>query len=91
MITRIEASKQTRCRAIVRSACSKEYIELLEANHIQISMTEKGDPLENAIAERVNGILKNEYLTHQPLFQASPIGIGTIGLSLQLQTTSLEW
>jgi putative transposase len=25
-------------------------------------MTEKGDPLENAIAERVNGILKEEYL-----------------------------
>ncbi len=25
-------------------------------------MTEKGDPLENAIAERVNGILKDEYL-----------------------------
>ena len=25
-------------------------------------MTENGDPLENAIAERVNGILKNEYL-----------------------------
>jgi len=25
-------------------------------------MTENGDPLENAIAERVNGILKEEYL-----------------------------
>ncbi len=25
-------------------------------------MTEKGDPLENAIAERLNGILKDEYL-----------------------------
>ena len=29
---------------------------------IQISMTENGDPLENAIAERVNGIIKEEYL-----------------------------
>lgn len=29
---------------------------------ILISMTEKSDPLENAIAERVNGILKQEYL-----------------------------
>jgi putative transposase len=28
---------------------------------IQISMTEKGDPYENAIAERVNGILKYEH------------------------------
>jgi transposase InsO family protein len=25
-------------------------------------MTESGDPLDNAIAERLNGILKDEYL-----------------------------
>lgn len=42
--------------------CSNEYIKLLEANNIGISMTENGDPLENAIAERVNGIIKEEYL-----------------------------
>lgn len=28
-------------------------------------MSENSDPLENAIAERVNGILKEEYLNHQ--------------------------
>ena len=28
---------------------------------IQLSMTEKGDPYENAIAQRVNGILKHEH------------------------------
>ena len=27
-----------------------------------ISMTENGDPLENAVAERVNGIIKSEWL-----------------------------
>ncbi|WP_258929652.1 integrase core domain-containing protein [Flavobacterium davisii] len=27
-----------------------------------MSMTENGDPLENAIAERINGIIKEEYL-----------------------------
>ncbi len=27
-------------------------------------MTGNGDPLENAIAERVNGIIKEEYLNH---------------------------
>lgn len=27
-------------------------------------MTETGDPLENAIAERINGIMKQEYLSH---------------------------
>ena len=42
--------------------CSKEYVKLLQNNNIKISMTENGDPLENAIAERVNGIIKEEYL-----------------------------
>lgn len=42
--------------------CSNEYVNLLRENQIQISMTESGDPLENPIAERVNGIIKNEYL-----------------------------
>ena len=44
--------------------CSAAYVKLLQDNNIQISMTENGDPLENAIAERVNGILKNEYLKY---------------------------
>ena len=30
-------------------------------------MTENGDPLENPVAERINGILKEEYLRHYPL------------------------
>lgn len=44
--------------------CSETYVKLLQENNIQISMTENGDPLENAIAERINGILKSEYLKH---------------------------
>ena len=44
--------------------CSENYIKLLQNKGIQISMTENGDPLENAIAERINGILKSEYLKH---------------------------
>lgn len=44
--------------------CSDGYVKLLQARGIQISMSEQGDPLENAIAERVNGILKEEYLKH---------------------------
>lgn len=39
-----------------------DYVEILNDNHISISMTQTGDPLENAIAERVNGILKGELL-----------------------------
>lgn len=41
--------------------CCTEYTSLLEHNNIAISMTEKSDPYENAIAERVNGILKSEF------------------------------
>ena len=42
--------------------CSELYVKLLKTNNISISMTESGDPLENAIAERINGIIKEEYL-----------------------------
>lgn len=42
--------------------CSDKYVKLLNKHNILISMTENGDPLENAIAERVNGILKDEWL-----------------------------
>ncbi len=42
--------------------CSKDYVKLLQEENIQISMTENGDPLENAVAERINGIIKDEYL-----------------------------
>lgn len=42
--------------------CCNDYITILKNKKIKISMTENGDPLENAIAERVNGILKDELL-----------------------------
>jgi hypothetical protein len=42
--------------------CSAKYVTLLKKSNVQISMTENGDPLENAIAERLNGIIKGEYL-----------------------------
>lgn len=42
--------------------CSTEYVEQLEARYISISMTQNSDPRENAIAERVNGIIKHELL-----------------------------
>lgn len=41
--------------------CSKEYTDYLSRNNIDISMTQNYDPYENAIAERVNGILKEEF------------------------------
>ena len=41
--------------------CCDEYVHLLQSNHINISMTQTGSPYDNAIAERVNGILKQEF------------------------------
>ncbi len=41
--------------------CSHNYVDLLLKNNIAISMTENGDPYENALAERVNGIIKTEF------------------------------
>jgi transposase InsO family protein len=47
--------------------CSGAYVKLLKDNNINISMTENGNPLENAIAERINGIIKQEYLEHHDI------------------------
>ena len=41
--------------------CSNDYQDLLDKNGIKASMTEKYDPYENAVAERINGILKQEF------------------------------
>ena len=41
---------------------SLQYIKLLKDNHIRISMTETGDPKDNAQAERINNTMKNELL-----------------------------
>jgi transposase InsO family protein len=47
--------------------CSSMYVNILKKEGIKISMTENGDPLENAIAERINGIIKGEYLFDYPI------------------------
>ncbi|MDQ3015550.1 MAG: IS3 family transposase [Bacteroidota bacterium] len=41
--------------------CSSDYVELLNKSEIAISMTQSGSPYENAVAERVNGIIKGEF------------------------------
>jgi len=55
--------------------CSNEYVDLLKENNIQISMTENGDPLENALAERMNGIIKNEYLQFESINKSTAMQI----------------
>jgi putative transposase len=42
--------------------CCNDYVKSLKKRDIKISMTQNGDPLDNSIAERVNGILKDEWL-----------------------------
>lgn len=41
--------------------CSKEYVELSYQNNIRLSMTENSDPYENALAERMNRTIKEEF------------------------------
>ena len=40
---------------------AREYVGLLESHGVALSMTQRGDPYENAVAGRVNGILKDEF------------------------------
>jgi transposase InsO family protein len=44
---------------------SNEYVRVLKGHGIRISMTESGDPKENAQAERLNSTMKNELLKGQ--------------------------
>ena len=41
--------------------CCDGYVQILQERGISISMTQTGSPYDNAIAERVNGILKQEF------------------------------
>lgn len=48
--------------------CSNQYVDKLKNKGIRISMTEENHCYENAIAERVNGILKDEFYLDQCFF-----------------------
>jgi transposase InsO family protein len=48
--------------------CSKSYIQVLKDNKVNISMTENGDPYENALAERMNRTLKEEFTLGRTFF-----------------------
>ena len=42
--------------------CANEYQKELNRNKVLCSMTQNSDPYENAVAERINGILKQEFM-----------------------------
>ena len=52
----------------VQYACDA-YIRILMEHHIRISMTEDSKPTDNAVAERMNGTLKNEWIYAMSLFK----------------------
>lgn len=47
--------------------CCHDYTDMLSDNKILISMTENGDPLENAVAERINKTIKEEFTDKKTL------------------------
>jgi putative transposase len=62
--------------------CCSDYVKILNDIYIKISMTQNGDPKENAIAERVNGILKDElldkvYLDYKQALKGVAVAIST--------------
>ena len=52
---------------------SYDYTGILKKNGIKISMTERGDPKDNAVAERINGIIKNELLMGMSFFSVEDV------------------
>lgn len=56
--------------------CCDAYVSLLKRHRIQISMTQSGSPYDNAIAERINGILKSEFGLNS-VFQSYTTAVAT--------------
>jgi putative transposase len=47
--------------------CSHSYVNILQKNNVKISMTQTGDPLENAVAERIHKTIKEEFTTDRQM------------------------
>ena len=54
--------------------CSNEYQDLLKRSKINCSMTESYDPYANAVAERINGILKGEFIGYKKQWSLQTMG-----------------
>jgi putative transposase len=71
--------------------CSKAYVELLNRAGIRISMTEENHCYENAMAERMNGILKQEYGLDETFLSASGAGKAVKEAVLSYNTDRPHW
>lgn len=47
--------------------CSQEYIQIAQGGQLRMSMTQNGDPYENALAERMNRTIKEEFCLDKPV------------------------
>jgi transposase InsO family protein len=66
--------------------CSHEYVNRLQERQLGISMTQRDHCAENALAERLNGILKNEYGLDQE-FKAKAQGRRAVDQAVYLYNT----
>ncbi|MDF2193789.1 IS3 family transposase [Paraflavitalea sp. CAU 1676] len=66
--------------------CCLQYVQVLQSYGIRISMTEKGDPYENAVAERINGILKTIF-NLQRTFKDQPQALEAIQRAVTFYNT----
>ena len=66
---------------------SQQYVEMLLAIDVQISMTQTGDPLHNALAERINNTMKNSWLFNNGELDFITCG-GSIGNSIYMYNTA---
>jgi putative transposase len=57
--------------------CSNQYVNELKKHKVMISMTEENHCYENAVAERVNGILKDEFYLDQCFFSTQNAKVAT--------------
>ena len=63
--------------------CSKEYVQIAVKNGITLSMTENGDPYENALAERMNKTIKEEFFPDN-IFKNKQLAIKLTGEAITL-------
>lgn len=47
--------------------CSQEYVQIAQHGQLRMSMTQNGDPYENALAERMNRTIKEEFCLDGPV------------------------
>lgn len=63
--------------------CSYDYTDILKKNGVRISMTERDHVYENSLAERVNGILKDEFMLGDTL-SCYKVAVNMVKESIQI-------